>query len=304
MNQRHVILFTIDVEDWFQVENLKPRISFSSWPSYELRVEKNTRKLLDLLDSINPTNPTSPKATFFILGWVAARLTGLVREIHDRGHEVASHGYFHNLCTLLSHKELKRDLSDSRKLLEDIIGSPVFGYRAPNFSIDDHILMIVSGCGYNYDSSFNSFGMNKRYGRLTLNENGKRGIAYQIFDDFYEIPISNKMIGNRIFPWGGGGYFRIIPLYIYKLGVRSILKKDKTYLFYMHPWEIDPEQPRVNSVSSLYSFRHYVNLSRTYPKISKLLESLSDCRFLTCKQYLELNKQRYKGTRKKERDTK
>ena len=205
------ILLTIDVEDWFQVENFKQCIPFSSWQSYELRVEKNTHRLLDLLDSssleqaeglrrrrigLSQSHPetvkgqksmksckscqTTPKATFFILGWIAERLPQLVREIHSRGHEVASHGYQHNLCNQISSKDLKRDLSDSKKLLEDIIGVPIFGYRAPSFSITDDILKLIEECGYLYDSSLNSFAMHGRYGHLDLSQNGTRGIALQI----------------------------------------------------------------------------------------------------------------------------
>ena len=136
------ILITIDVEDWFQVENFKQHIPFSSWDSRELRVEKNTHRLLDLFDSTAlhnqqpTTNNTHPKklcATFFVLGWLAERLPNLIREIHSRGHEVASHGYRHNLCNLESKEDLRKDLIKSKKLLEDIIGSPVVGYRAQVF---------------------------------------------------------------------------------------------------------------------------------------------------------------------------
>ncbi|MBW2591051.1 MAG: polysaccharide deacetylase family protein [Deltaproteobacteria bacterium] len=165
------ILLTIDVEDWFQVENFKRHIPFSTWSSYELRVEKNVHRFLDLFDSIkvanNPaTSNQQPairnmepghelsaisyeesskkniKATFFILGWIAERLPHLVREIQDRGHEVASHGFNHNLCTEESKRRLKQDLLDSKKLLEDIIGVPVSGYRAPSFSISDNTLKV------------------------------------------------------------------------------------------------------------------------------------------------------------------
>ena len=149
-----VILITVDVEDWFQVENFKTCIPFSSWSSRELRVERNTHRLLDLLDSNNGQPTTGHKlsekrrATFFVLGWIAERLPHLVLEIHSRGHEVASHGYYHNLCRQSSYDDLKRDLSDSKKLLEDIVGDRVLGYRAPGFSINDEILKIIedSGC--------------------------------------------------------------------------------------------------------------------------------------------------------------
>lgn len=312
------ILITVDVEDWFQVENFREWTPFSSWSSYEIRVEKNTHRLLDLFDSVklepsavptpcnaeltslgshklshstkstNSINPTnSPKATFFVLAWLANRFPHLVREIHSRGHEVASHGYYHRLCNEESTEDLKKDLTDSKKLLEDIIGGRVNGYRAPSFSMNHDILKIVEECGYSYDSSFNSFGIHGRYGQIDLSQNLINGIAAKISDTFYELPISNIRLGNGILlPWGGGGYFRLIPFSLFKRGIRSVLKKQNAYLFYMHPWEIDPEQPRVNQASILYKFRHYVNLNKTYSKLSKLLRTFNQCRFPTCHQYL------------------
>jgi polysaccharide deacetylase family protein (PEP-CTERM system associated) len=359
MNATNHILLTIDVEDWFQVENFKQSIPFCCWPSCELRVEKNTHRLLNLLDSHSSqrsavsgqlaidnapeTNEgpvrrrrivldhfqpesdpdkkksnksglprryeisywgkscqTTPKATFFVLGWIAERLPHLVREIHSRGHEVASHGYSHNLCIECSHEDLKRDLSDSKKLLEDIIGDRVYGYRAPSFSIDNDILKIIEECGYFYDSSFNSFGLNGQYGGIDLSRNGKNGIALQIPSTnrqssivnrqssiFYELPISNIRLGNRILPWGGGRYFRLAPFPVFKIGVEFILRQENAYLFYLHPWEIDPDQPRFNDTSDFYEIRHYVNLSETHSKLSRLIESLAHCNFITCSQYLQ-----------------
>ncbi|MDM8526419.1 DUF3473 domain-containing protein [Desulfococcaceae bacterium HSG8] len=272
------ILITIDVEDWFQVENFKSRIPFSSWPSRELRVEKNTLRLLDLLDS--------RRATFFILGWIAERLPGLVREIHDRGHEVASHGYNHNLCNQQSNADLKADLTDSKKRLEDIIGFPVTGYRAPSFSINDDILRIIEDCAYSYDSSYNSFAMHGRYGHADLSGNQRNGIAVRLSDNFHEIPVSNLMIGKRVFPLGGGGYFRLIPFPFFRWGVRKILEQEGGYVFYMHPWETDPEQPRVNSVSPSYKFRHYTNLGKTEDKLSAIFKAFRNAAFVTCREYL------------------
>lgn len=372
--QTNYILLTIDVEDWFQVENFKQYIPFASWSSYELRVEKNTHRILDLLDSIsvkqtlidnqhlvtsskqpdfsiheltsrvqnpaskteylkpsnsknlypvkffekdsgghltgaiNPTNTintkNSPKGTFFVLGWIAERLPNLVREIHSRGHEVASHGYSHDICNQESSEELKRDLSDSKKCLEDIIGTPVFGYRAPSFSINNDILKVIEKCGYLYDSSYNSFSMHGRYGQISVSQNGQKGIALQIADPrtrnpklrtFYELPISNlhfrTPISNlkfthQVLPWGGGGYFRLIPFTLFKIGIKRILGQEKAYLFYFHPWEIDPDQPKVNDAPVFYKFRHYLNLSKTKRKLSKLIENFAHCNFITCSQYL------------------
>jgi polysaccharide deacetylase family protein (PEP-CTERM system associated) len=375
-HQLNHILLTIDVEDWFQVENFKQCIPSSSWPSFELRVEKNTHRLLDLLDSVSSTNSqqattnefitqsyrmstgnvpeternsfrrrriglsqfhqetekreksiessksclttanstNSPKATFFVLGWIAERLPHLVREIHRRGHEVASHGYYHNLCDQISPEDLERDLIDSKKLLEDIIGSSIYGYRAPSFSINEDILKVIEDCGYLYDSSYNSFAMHGRYGHLDLSQNGTRGIALQIprtkhqeplpreiHDSdseacftgaeskiFYELPISNINPGNSILPWGGGGYFRLTPFPLFKIGVEFILRQENAYLFYLHPWEIDPEQPKVKEVSKFFKFRHYINLNKTASKLSSFIEAFNQCHFATCHQYLKL----------------
>ncbi len=282
--QTGYILLTIDVEDWFQVENFRQCISFSSWSSFELRVEKNTHHILNLLDSIKPTN--SIKVTFFILGWIAKRLPQLVREIQARGHEIASHGFYHRLCREESVEYLKNDLKDSKNLLEDITGVPVYGYRAPSFSINDDILKIIKDSGYFYDSSFNSFGLNKRYGQVDLSLKTRNGMAFKISDNFYELPISNLRLGKYVLPWGGGGYFRLIPLTLFKWGVQSILRKQGTYLFYLHPWEIDPEQPVVKEAPMFYRFRHYANLKKTVKRLSSFIKCFKACGFYTCSQYL------------------
>jgi polysaccharide deacetylase family protein (PEP-CTERM system associated) len=371
------ILITIDVEDWFQVENFKPYIPFSSWPERELRVERNVHKLLDLFDELEirgqkseaerwklrrweggrrnelnsevgmrsaeltsiseaqssrlkgsevdawkpgnyqrTTNKGHSEAankqhttyhkhtekvrcTFFVLGWLAERLPSLVREIQSRGHEVASHGYNHQLPDQLSAAELKTDLTDSKKQLEDLSGSPVTGYRAPSFAVNDDILKIVEDCGYLYDSSYNSFGLHGRYGKISLNGAGKCGIAHNLSDNFYELPISNLHLPTlgilahfrhfRHFhlPFGGGGYFRLMPGPLFRLGIKHILGKEGAYLFYMHPWEIDPDQPRVREASTNFKFRHYNNLAKTYSRLKDLIENFNSCNFITCNQYLD-----------------
>ncbi|HUU40417.1 MAG TPA: DUF3473 domain-containing protein [Desulfatiglandales bacterium] len=292
------------------MENFKTCIPYSYWSKYEMRVEKNTHRILDLLDSIkirppttqnnpinpinptnpsNPTNPPSPihpKATFFILGWVAERIPSLVNEIYNRGHEVASHGLCHNLIYDCPIDDIKDDLISSKKMLEDLIGDKVYGYRAPSFSISDDFMNIVKESGYLYDSSYNSFGLHKRYGHVDLSNMDKCGIASRVLDNLYELPISNIRLGKYSIPMGGGGYFRLFPSSVFHFGVRSILKKEGAYLFYMHPWEIDPGQPRVRQASTFYKFRHYINLKRTYSKLTQLIKSFSKCRFITCCEYL------------------
>lgn len=284
------ILLTFDIEDWFQVENLKKRIAFSSWPHRELRVEENTKRLLDTLDSSWESGGVGGgvehKATFFILGWVAKRVPRLVREISERGHEIASHGLSHNLCYPFSLKELRNDLYDSRKILEDITGLPVYGYRAPSFSIGPEVLEVIQECGYTYDSSYNSFAGNPRYGRLNLVRNGL-GIASRVLPALYELPISNLEIGNYTIPVGGGGYFRIMPVGLFKRAVRSIISKLGVYLFYLHPWELDPGQPRVKGLPLSFRFRHYANLHSTVSKLTDFITAFGGCRFLSCRDYID-----------------
>ena len=276
------IILTFDVEDWFQVENFKEYISFDSWDSYKLRVEKNTHIIIDLLDSF----PFKPKATFFVLGWIAKRLPNLVKEINNRGHEVANHGNHHHLCTNQSTSEIFNDLKKGKEILEDIIGQQVYGYRAPSFAINSDILKIIKDTGHVYDSSFNSFSMHGRYGTIDLSDSNQKGIASKISDNFYELPISNLKIRQKILPLGGGGYFRLIPFPIFKLGMNQVIKKDKAFLFYSHPWEFDPDQPRVKQASTGFKFRHYINLNQTRKKLESLLTHFNNLKFISCIDYL------------------
>lgn len=286
------ILITIDVEDWFQVENFKPWIPFSSWPDRELRVEQNVHSLLDIFDSITAHTSTNPvRATFFILGWIADRLPHMVREIIKRGHEVASHGLDHDLPTKLPGKVLLNDLTGSRKCLEDIIGAPVLGYRAPSFSIDDTILDLIQEAGYLYDSSYNSFSLHGRYGKIHLNGGGQTPWAVRIADGFYEIPVSNVTLFRKVLPLGGGGYFRLFPTPLFNAGVRRVLNANSVFVFYMHPWEVDPEQPRVSAASRKYRFRHYVNIHKTRDRLTGLIQRFSHAAFLTCADALSRNGQ-------------
>jgi polysaccharide deacetylase family protein (PEP-CTERM system associated) len=316
------ILLTIDVEDWFQVENLRSCCPVSSWSSYELRVERNTHKLLDLFDEISDQRsaisrwPSAEKlitdnseqrrvhATFFVLGWIAERLPGLVRKIRVRGHEVASHGYGHELCSQCSTTDLKEDLVKSKRLLEDVIGENVHGYRAPSFSISDYTLRMIADAGYEYDSSYNSFAMHSRYGKVSLNGHERRGIAYKICDSFYELPISNlaffpfSTLGTLthfghfrhfILPWGGGAYFRLIPAPLFRMGVKEILRQQRAYLFYMHPWELDPQQPRPEGTTASSHFKHYTNLNKSEGKLRGFLGKSGECRFVSCHEHLQRN---------------
>lgn len=279
----HTILLTIDVEDWFQVENLRPWFPVFSWNNYPLRVERNTHRLLDLFDSFQ--NP-GVKATFFTLGWIAEKIPWMVEEIHRRGHEVASHGYGHMMCNQISAEDLKEDLYRSKSLLEDITGIEIRGYRAPNFSVNQQVLDTIRNTGYRYDSSYNDFSMHGRYGKLNTDGRQKNGIALCLGDDFHEIPISNINLGPQVMPWGGGGYFRLIPFQLFRLGIQHILENKGAYMFYLHPWELDPDQPRVQQSKGLNTWRHYLNLKHTYSKLTHLITSFKHCRFMTCNQYI------------------
>lgn len=276
------ILITVDVEDWFQVENFKAYIPFSSWSDYRLRVETSTQAILHLLD----TFPFSPRATFFFLGWVARRLPRLVREVHDRGHEVASHGMDHHLPATQKPETFLSELMQSRALLADLTGSPVYGYRAPSFAVNDDILALIRQAGFLYDSSYNSFSMHGRYGTIDLPETGKKQTAVHISDRFYELPVSNLTIGSRVLPLGGGGYFRLIPLPVFIQGMKQVFTRQDAFLFYTHPWEFDPDQPRVRQAAAGFKFRHYINLHKTKDKLAGMIQSFRDCRFPTCYQYV------------------
>lgn len=284
------ILLTIDVEDWFQVENFKSCIACDSWPSRELRVERNTHRLLDLLDAApRPPHAQPPRATFFTLSWIAARLPGLVREIHARGHEVASHGCAHELCRSQPEDLLRQDLARSKQILEDITGDEILGFRAPSFSIDEAVLASIRDAGYVYDSSYNSFSLHGRYGRIPVHPNGngaKTPSLMQPVQGLFELPVSNVEIRGRVLPWGGGAYFRLIPERLFRSGIRLILKRQKAYIMYLHPWELDPGQPRVKEASPTRRFRHYSNLHKTGTRLKNLMTAFSHCDFLSCKEYV------------------
>jgi polysaccharide deacetylase family protein (PEP-CTERM system associated) len=284
MKNDTTILLTIDVEDWFQVENLRPWYEPAAWEDQQPRVEQNTVRLLDLFTSLD----INIKATFFVLGWVAKKYPRLVREIESRGHEVASHGFNHLMCNQIAPDALKDDLERSKKLLEDITGHRISGYRAPNFSVNDFVLETIFKAGYKYDSSYNDFSRHERYGSITTSKLSKNRIAYDIGSGCFELPISNLKIGKFILPWGGGGYFRFLPSMIFNYGVKKIVNKEQAYMFYMHPWEIDPQQPRNHNIPGLSAWKHYLNLDRTFSRLKKMIQTFKGCSYLTCSQYLSL----------------
>jgi polysaccharide deacetylase family protein (PEP-CTERM system associated) len=277
----HICALTVDTEEWFQVENLRGAIKKTDWNNKQSSVEKNTRTILKLLAGENIS------ATFFILGWVAEKNPDLIKQISDEGHEVASHGTGHDLTYALSHKELEKDIYLSKKKLEDISGKEVKGYRAPNFSVDDRLIEILKNLDFKYDSSYNPFRLNKRYGSIKLPDEHS-GQVFEIGDQFYEIPISTLDIFSFPLPVAGGAYFRLLPLSLFKGLVKKVLFQKCFYNFYLHPWEFEPDQPRMNNIKLNYKIRHYTGLKHTKEKFIKLISYMRDLntRFLTLDAYL------------------
>ncbi len=256
---------SIDVEDWFHVENLRPVIPRETWSERELRVERNTDRMLELMANA----PGDVRCTCFVLGWVAERCAGVVQRIAAAGHEIASHGHGHELLNELSPEAFRDDLERSKGVLEDLTGTEVRGYRAPAFSITDSAIPILQEVGFTYDSSFFPSVAHDRYGKLA-------GVTpeepvVEIAPGFNEIAISCLTVASRGLPWGGGGYFRLLPYRVFRRGVRQILGSGVPYVFYIHPWEIDPGQPRMAGLPRLYRFRHYVGLDRSEARFASLL---------------------------------
>jgi len=271
---------TIDVEDWFQVENLRSAYPVERWNSCDIRVESSTMELLDLLDRHNV------RATFFVLGWIAERCGQLVRSICERGHEIASHGYCHQLCFGQSEDKIRDDLLRSKDLLEDLTGREVMGYRAPSFSITNEVVRLLGELGYAYDSSYNNFSANRRHGRpRSLSEKSEGMFSYE--NGVIELPISNLQAWRCTIPWGGGGYFRFWPSKLFHWGVNQILGADGRYVFYCHPWEIDAGQPRARELRWHHRFRHYLNLSETLKRLDNFLLRFNCQAKITCEDYLK-----------------
>jgi polysaccharide deacetylase family protein (PEP-CTERM system associated) len=280
---KKICLLTFDVEEWFQVENLKGAIQRSEWDTRRSSVERNSYKILNLLDKFNVP------ATFFVLGWIAEKNSGLIKDISRQGHEIACHGYGHDLANQLAFQKIYKDISGSKQLLENIIAHKVLGYRAPSFSINDQILNILKDLNFLYDSSFNPFKLNSRHG--IIHKLGKK-IApgcYLTDSGLYELPLSNLYIYKVVIPLGGGAYFRIYPLWLFKPLVKYKLSGDPMYNFYLHPWEFEPEQEHIKNIKLNYRFRHYYGLKNTENKFEKFILYLKniDCDFITMEQYIK-----------------
>lgn len=258
---------TIDVEDWFQVSALAPHIPRADWDKSSCRVESNIERLLLALER------NHAHATFFTLGWIAERYPTLVRNIVKAGHELASHGYGHLRASEQTQAEFLDDVTRAKALLEDIGGVKVTGYRAPSFSIGHGNLWafdVLRQAGYDYSSSVypvrhDHYGMPDAPRTPFVTESG-----------LIEIPLSTVRFGGRNWPAGGGGWFRLFPYQVSRALIRNVNRQlSRPAIFYMHPWEIDPTQPRVPGVSLKTRVRHYINLARTEARLEQLLKDFA-----------------------------
>lgn len=267
---------SIDVEDWFCVHNMSGVIKFEEWGRLESRVERNVMALLEILSQ------TKTKATFFVLGWVAERKEDMVRAIRQEGHEVATHGYSHRLLTSLRPREFEDDLVKSLTVLRNCIPDPVIGFRAPSFTITKQTLWaleILAKHGIKYDSSVFPVGFHPDYG---IRDSPRQ--PYKIRDDLWEFPLSTLEIGSRRVPISGGAYFRIFPYAFTRFAIRGVNQEGLPVVFYLHPWEIDPCQPRLR-LPWVKKFRHYCNLDKTEARLRMLL---SEFQFTTIRDLLTL----------------
>ncbi len=265
---------SVDVEEYFQVEAFSSAIKPSEWNSYPSRVQYNTKKVLDILDSYEI------HATFFCLGWVAKKCPDLIKEISERGHEVASHGFSHKPIWKQTPEEFRVDVRETKRLLEDITGKAIIGYRAPTYSITlDNLWVfeILSEEGYVYDSSIFPI-KHDLYGipyapRFLFKV---RDFFQGVDSDIIEIPLATVRMLLFNFPVAGGGYFRLLPFIFIKAALLWInLVNKKEVVFYIHPWEFDPDQPRVKGIKFRSKFRHYINLHKTHDKFKRLLSDFN-----------------------------
>lgn len=258
---------TCDVEDYFQVSALAPHIERASWDSRPCRVERNVQRLLTMFEE------RGARATFFTLGWVAQRYPQLVRDIVAGGHELASHGYGHLRASEQSKDEFREDVVRAKGLLEDIAGTAVIGYRAPSFSIgysNPWAFDVLLETGHRYSSSVYPV-RHDHYGMPDAPR-----FPYDARPGLVEIPLTTTRLFERNLPAGGGGYFRLAPYALSRWALRRVNRLDRRpAIFYFHPWEIDPEQPRVSGTSLKTRFRHYVNLDKTEARLSRLLGDFS-----------------------------
>lgn len=255
-------VFSVDLEDWFCVQNLRAVILPGDWEKCESRIERNTLLLLDLLSRHHV------EATFFVLGWIAERFPDLIREIERRGHEIATHGYSHRLLTSLTPGEFRADLEKSLEVLGGCCRQPILGFRAPSFSVTRGTwwaLDIMRSAGISYDSSIFPIGFHPDYGIADAPL-----AAHVIADGPFEVPMSCAEVLGRKVPCSGGGYFRLLPYAATRALMRRCNQQGRPVIFYIHPWEVDPGQPRI-SLPALKKFRHYNHLGSTAERLDRML---------------------------------
>lgn len=257
---------TVDVEDYFHVSAFAGSISRDDWSTLPARVERNTYRLLELFDDRGVV------ATFFVLGWVAERYPDLIRAIHRQGHEVACHGLSHQLIYKQSKDVFKTETVRAKDLLEDLITAPVHGYRAASYSITPASLWamdVIAGAGFLYDSSIAPT-RHDLYGLPGAEPNPHRFVT-ESGAQIVEYPVSTVSLFGFRFPVGGG-YFRLYPYWLTTKLLRRLREREGApFMFYLHPWEIDPEQPRIEA-KLLSQFRHYLNLDKTENRLIRLLD--------------------------------
>ena len=255
---------SVDIEDWFQVGAFEKVIDRADWDGLESRVERNSDAVCALFDE------AGVKGTFFTLGWVAERFPALIRRIADAGHEVASHGWDHKRVFMMSPEEFRSDLSKARQTLENATGNSVTGYRAPSFSIDSRTPWaheVLADEGYAYSSSVAPV-VHDHYGwpeapRFAFRPGGS---------DLIELPVTTARFAGRTLAAGGGGFFRLLPYGFSRWAFRQVNGENgRPAVFYFHPWEIDPDQPRVANASAKSKLRHYSRLGAMRGKLARLL---------------------------------
>lgn len=267
---------TIDVEDYFQVTGFAGRVNPASWDSWELRVETSTQRILDCLAK------SETRATFFVLGWIAKRRPRLVRAIANAGHEIASHGTWHQLVTAQSPPQFRADIRESKAILEETFGREVSAYRAPSFSIAPDrkwAFEILAEEGFKIDSSV-AVGRRASCGHVAVT-----GVPFELktsAGSLWEYPLPALRVLGRHIPVGGGGFFRLWPYGFTRAALGRINAAGRPFAVYLHPWEFDPDQPQI-SVPWSRRFKHYFNLSRTEPRFRRLL---LDFRFGTLSESL------------------
>jgi polysaccharide deacetylase family protein (PEP-CTERM system associated) len=316
-------ILSIDVEDYFMVTALEPAVKRSEWDRYESRVERNTCRLLEILGNTSAANSSANlvgtdahrplNVTFFCLGWVAEKFPRLIREIHACGHEIACHGYDHRRINYMSQHVFRQDIRRTKALLEDCSNEQVIGYRAPSYSITANCLWafeILSEEGFLYDSSIfpvrhdlYGFPDAPRYPSVVAKDG--RGVRFMPLNSVFsrlarpvskpsephllvEFPPSTVRLFGQNVPVAGGGYFRFFPMSFTRWAVNRIRREeDLPFIFYLHPWEIDPRQPRVRGIPLKSRFRHYLNLGKTEGRLKSLLRMVP---FTSFRDYLKEEK--------------